>query len=66
VFIPNEDAGKAVTGSLTVDPLDVGGDEVKKNMSVDFEWPIVGDPVWGTAPVTLAARSTREREPALS
>jgi hypothetical protein len=67
VFIPNADAAKAVTGSLTVDPLDVGGDEVKKNMSVDFEWPIVGDPIWGDAPTTaLAARSTREREPALS
>lgn len=45
LFIPNSAAGKQVTGTLTVDPLMVGGDEVKKNMMSDFEWDIVGDPV---------------------
>ena len=65
VFVPNTAAGKAVTGTLTVDPLDVGGDEVKKNMSVDFEWDIVGEPVWGTAPAAAAAATSRTaREPA--
>jgi hypothetical protein len=61
VFTPNTAAGKSVTGTLTVDPLDVGGDEVKKNMSVDFEWDIVGDPVWGTSPVMTT--TARERVP---
>jgi hypothetical protein len=64
VFIPNDDAGKAVTGELIVDPLDVGGDEVKKNMSVDFEWDIVGDPVWGTAPVIPLTASREKTRPA--
>lgn len=45
LFIPNSAAGKKVTGTLTVDPLTVGGDEVKKNMMSDFEWDIVGDPL---------------------
>lgn len=45
VFVPSTDAGKQVTGQVIVDPLQVGGDEVKKNMMSDFEWDIVGDPV---------------------
>jgi hypothetical protein len=59
VFEPNTTAGKAVTGELIVDPLDVGGDEVKKNMSVDAEWDIVGEPDWGTTPVAGATMPTR-------
>lgn len=47
VFVPNETEAKQVSGNLIVDPLDVGGDEVKKNMSVDFEWDCVGEPVFG-------------------
>lgn len=52
VFVPNTAAGQQVTGDLTIDPLDVGGDEVKKNMSVDFEWDCVGEPVFEPVPVT--------------
>lgn len=60
VFEPSTAEAKSVTGTVTVDPLDVGGDEVKKNMTADFEWDIVGDPVWGATPTTpLAAK----REP---
>ena len=47
VFVPNDAAAKQVSGELIVDPLDVGGDEVKKNMSVDFEWDCVGEPAFG-------------------
>jgi hypothetical protein len=50
VFIPNDAAGMQVTGTLIVDPLDVGGDEVKKNMTSDFAWSIVGDPILGDVP----------------
>jgi hypothetical protein len=57
VFVPNDTAAKAVTGDVIVDPLDVGGDEVKKNMTADFEWDIVGEPVWDDAPPPVAARS---------
>lgn len=54
VFVPNNAAGQQATGTLIIDPLDIGGDEVKKNMMSDFEWDIVGDPVLSdyTAPVT--------------
>ncbi len=47
VFVPNTVEGTQVSGDLIVDPLDVGGDEVKKNMTVDFEWDCVGEPVFG-------------------
>jgi hypothetical protein len=50
VFIPNDVEAQQVSGVLTVDPLDVGGDEVKKNMSVDFEWDCVGEPVFEPVP----------------
>ena len=60
VFEPSTTAGKAATGTVTIDPLDVGGDEVKKNMTTDFEWDIVGDPVWGTTPTTPLATTKRE------
>jgi hypothetical protein len=43
-FVPSTSAGKEITGTVTVDPLNVGGDEVKKNMIVDFEWDCVGEP----------------------
>lgn len=49
-FIPSTADGKQVTGVLVVDPLDVGGEEVKKNMSVDFEWDCVGEPAFGDTP----------------
>jgi hypothetical protein len=55
VFVPNTAAGRQVTGTVTVDPLTVGGDEVKKNMMSDFEWDCVGEPVLGpTTPATGA------------
>lgn len=44
-FIPSTTAGKQVTGTLILDPLSVGGDEAGANMTSDFEWAIVGDPI---------------------
>jgi len=49
VFVPNAVSGKAVTGTVTVKPLDVGGD-VKATMTSDFEWDFVGEPQLGPAP----------------
>lgn len=60
VFVPATEAGKQVTGTVTIDPLTVGGDEVKKNMMSDFEWDIVGDPVladYTPPPLAAAARA---------
>jgi hypothetical protein len=45
VFVPSEAWAQQATGTLTVDPIDFGGDEVKAKMTADFEWAIVGDPV---------------------
>lgn len=51
-FVPNSDAGASFAGSVVVDPLAVGGDS-GKNMSQDFEWSCVGEPVPTFAPVTM-------------
>jgi hypothetical protein len=37
------DGGRAITGELVVDPLDVGGDVGKKNTS-DIKWAFIGEP----------------------
>jgi hypothetical protein len=64
VFEPSTAEAKAVVGELIVDPLDVGGDEVKKNMSVDAEWDIVGEPTWGATPApSVAGAAARDEEP---
>ena len=45
-FTPSTAAGRSVTGTVIVDPLELGGDVKKKN-TTDFEWVIVGDPELG-------------------
>lgn len=42
-FTPSTAAGKAITGNVVVDPLDVGGD-VKKKATSDLEWDCSGEP----------------------
>jgi hypothetical protein len=56
VFTPNNDAGTTATGTLVLDPLDFGGDTTGETMTSDFEYTIVGKPVYtyGTAPGVLA------------
>lgn len=45
-FTPVEElVGMSVAGTLIIDPLDVGGDEAGANMTSDFDWSIVGEPV---------------------
>ena len=45
-FRPSMTTGvKQVTGELIIDPISIGGDEVGQNMTSDFEWACVGDPV---------------------
>jgi hypothetical protein len=45
IFQPSTVIGvKQVTGSLVIDPISVGGDEVGQNMTSDLEWACVGHP----------------------
>jgi hypothetical protein len=43
-FTPSTAAGKSVSGTVVVDPLDIGGEVGKKNTS-DGSWDVVGTPV---------------------
>jgi len=47
-FVPSTAAGRSVTGTVIVDPLELGGDVKKKNTTT-LEWGLVGTPVLGTA-----------------
>lgn len=42
-FVPDKAGSMQVKGTVTVDPLDLGGDVKKKNES-EFEWDCVGTP----------------------
>jgi hypothetical protein len=44
-FTPNTVDAAVVTGTVIINPLDVGGDTAGDNMTSDFEWSFVGDPV---------------------
>lgn len=44
-FTPNTEAGTSCAGSLVLDPLVFGSDEPKANMTSDFTWSCVGEPV---------------------
>lgn len=48
-FTPNNEADPEVTtatGTLVIDPLDFGGDTMGETMTSDFEFSIVGKPVY--------------------
>lgn len=45
-FVPSSATGKAISGVLVVDPIDVGGD-VKTRPTSDLEWACVGEPTLG-------------------
>jgi len=51
-FTPSTDEGTTATGTLTIDPLDFGADEMGADLTSDFEFSIVGKPVYayGTGP----------------
>jgi hypothetical protein len=50
VYVPNTAAGAQVSGELVIDPLDVGGSTEDDNLTSEFEWAIVGDPVLAEVP----------------
>ena len=43
-FTPNTAVGASAVGTLTIDPLEFGGDEMGADMTSDFEWTCVGKP----------------------
>lgn len=45
VFVPSTAAGKQVTGTVIIDPIDIGGEEAKGRPRSDIEWAFVGEPV---------------------
>lgn len=53
-FTPNTADGTAAAGTLIIDPLDFGADAYGDDMTSDFEFSIVGAPVYtmGTGGVT--------------
>ena len=62
-FVPNTAAGTSASGTLIIDPLDFGGDETTQTMTSDFEFALVGNPIWDWSGVA-AAESEPEPEPA--
>ena len=46
-FVPSTAEGREVTGVLRVVPLTIGGPEVKRRPTSDFDWKCIGKPVLG-------------------
>lgn len=66
-FTPSTEAGTVASGTLVIDPLDFGGDEMGTTMTSDFDFTIVGDPDWtyaAPAADTEAVANDYDREPA--
>lgn len=47
-FTPNTAKGRSITGTVTVEAVEIGGD-VKTKPTSDFEWTIIGAPDLGAA-----------------
>lgn len=66
-FTPSTEAGTVATGKLVIDPLDFGGDEMGQPMTSDFEFTIVGAPVYtyggGAAAASADEADVDEGEP---
>lgn len=63
-FVPNTAAGTSASGTLILDPLDFGGDETTETMTSDFEFAVVGVPVYDWSGVAAAEESEPQTEPA--
>lgn len=49
-FIPNTASGTAASGTLVIDPLDFGGDDYGAPMDSDFEFSVIGKPLYTYGP----------------
>lgn len=56
-FVPNTAAGTSASGTLILDPLDFGGDETTQTMTSDFEFAVVGEPVYAFSGAVAADES---------
>lgn len=54
-FTPSTEAGTEAAGTLVIDPLDFGGDETGEIMTSDFEFSLVGAPVYTYGPPAVAS-----------
>lgn len=54
VYVPNSDRDASITGKLTLDPLDIGGD-VKSRATAEFEFDCEGEPKLEFGPVAYSA-----------
>lgn len=61
-FTPSTDAGTAAKGQLVIDPLDFGGDTMGETMTSDFEFSIVGTPVYTYGGGVVAASAGGRRK----
>lgn len=66
VFTPSTEAGTSATGTLVIDPLDFGGETTGETMTSDFEFALVGAPVYDfDGAAVAAADEPAESEPEL-
>lgn len=49
VYIPNTALGRRITGQITVEPIEIGGD-VKTKPAAEVTFDLVGDPVFDDTP----------------
>lgn len=47
-YVPSAATGRAISGTVVVDPIDVGGDVKAKAPTSDISWACVGEPTIGT------------------
>jgi hypothetical protein len=52
-FTPSTALGTMAAGTLIIDPLDFGADEMGADLTSDFEFTVVGSPDWTYATVPL-------------
>lgn len=45
-FTPSTDLGTKAVGTLIIDPLDFGADEMGADLASDFEWALLGQPTY--------------------
>ena len=63
-FTPSTEAGTSATGTLVIDPLDFGGDETGVVMASDFEFSLVGAPVYVYGTGAAATETTTAKSDA--
>lgn len=63
-FTPSTEAGTSASGTLTIDPLDFGADETGADLTSDFEFTIIGAPVYAYPTTPLGFDTQQDEEQA--